>query len=59
MGRTKELLIEMNSNIPLGTEHDTEAPYNYQERFECRVCGNSLDGDNGVCSNICFKADQM
>ena len=30
-----------------------------QPEFECRVCGVALFEDIYVCSDICFKADQL
>ena len=59
MTGSKELLIQMNSNTPIGAEHEPNAPYNEQSVFECNVCGRDMDSDKGVCSNICFKADQQ
>lgn len=30
-----------------------------EPEFECSVCGAEMSEDIGVCSNACFKADQL
>lgn len=47
------------SNYPVGAEHDSNAPFNQQEEFECTECGKPMDSDKGVCSNACFKASML
>ena len=30
-----------------------------EAEFECAVCGVAMFEDSGVCSNVCFNADQL
>jgi predicted nucleic acid-binding Zn ribbon protein len=30
-----------------------------EPEFECAVCGVPMFEDAGVCSNVCFEADQL
>jgi len=47
------------SNLPAGAEHDSNAPFNEEENFECNVCGAIMESDIGVCSSECQKVDML
>lgn len=46
------------SNLPLGAEYVSNAPWIEEKEFECPVCDAPVEKE-GPCSNSCFEADMM
>jgi hypothetical protein len=48
------------SDYPVGSENDTQAPYNQNDNeFECTECGKPMSSDSGVCSGKCLKSAML
>lgn len=47
------------NNLPVGSENDSNAPWNNETGFTCSVCDKKINNE-GICnSKACFKADNM